>query len=151
MEEWIQIGSFLSCFFLASDLVSMYGGCQERGPTVKVCSHLKNTVETLSWFGAGGLVNFVPSDLHPPYYSICKISDLSFFQHKSGPKHLSKQRQHYWSSVGSSWLRTEQEAEESKEKLFPSRRKHSWRKRKGNVIYYLSIINQLSIIYQSIS
>lgn len=134
--------------FFASYLVSMYGGCQERGPTVKVCSHLKNTMETVMvWRWRACQL----SDLHPPYYSICKISDLSFFQHKSGPKHLSKQRQHYWSSVGSSWLRTEQEAEESKVKLFPSRRKHSWRKKEGNVIYFLSIINQLSIIYQFIS
>lgn len=143
MEEWIQIASF------------WWRLSGERSNSESLQSSEKH---------CGDCHGLVLEGLSTLYHQICirhiiasaKYPIFLFFQHKSGPKHLSKQRQHYWSSVGSSWLRTEQEPEESKVKLFPSRRKHSWRKhswrkKEGNVIYYLSLINQLSIIYQSIS
>lgn len=33
-------------------IVNMYGGGQERGPTVSVYIHLENPLEALSWFVA---------------------------------------------------------------------------------------------------
>lgn len=37
---------------LVVQIITMYNEGQERGATVSVCSHLKNTIEALSCFGA---------------------------------------------------------------------------------------------------